>query len=294
MRIRIEALTHRGLHREVNEDSVGWNGWSFSGPAPAPMTVEFDIEQPTTIVVCDGLGGHAGGREAARLACEILTEPGIFGTATDNDAILDTLGRQLQQASDIINDLGAADPRLARMGCTMVGVVVVPDGRAIVFNVGDSRCYRVEGRYLAQLTVDHRRAGSNVLRQALGAGVRTRVEPDYFDCPIPPAPGLLLCTDGLSDYTNTADLERLAVTPGPEFLTATRDLAFAGGGGDNVTVVRVEAIAAPVTHRPGSASDEGEDDGRTHPDRNLHGAFGAGDPNGWGGATHPDREFRSR
>ncbi|WP_067899258.1 PP2C family protein-serine/threonine phosphatase [Nocardia vaccinii] len=242
MRIRVEALTHRGLRRVVNEDCVGWGGWAFTGPTPAPLTVEFDITQPTTIVVCDGLGGHAGGREASRLACETLTEPGLFGSATATGEIVAMLGGQLRRASEIIDDAGAADPRLARMGCTVVGVVIVPDGRAVVFNVGDSHCYRVEGRYLAQLTVDHRRPGSNVLRQALGGGARMAPEPDYFDCPIPPAPGLLLCTDGLSDYADTTDLERLAVTAGPEFLSAARDLAFAGGGGDNVTMVRLEAI----------------------------------------------------
>lgn len=257
MRIRVSAITHRGLERSGNEDCIGWNGWSMRGPQPGLLVSEFEITAPTAIVVCDGMGGHEGGEEASRLACEIITDPeaftGVDGVAVlDRGAVLDQLGTMLQNASDAINDVGDARPELAGMGCTVVGVVIDPAGHSVVFNVGDSRCYQVDGRYLTQLSVDHRQAGSNVLQQALGGGKRLILEPDFFESPLPQSPGLLLCTDGLDDYSDPHDVERLALATGTDLVTELRNLALAGGGGDNVTVVQIEAVA-PLDHRADTA-----------------------------------------
>lgn len=252
MRIRVSATTHRGLERSGNEDCIGWNGWSMRGPQPGLLVSEFDITAPTAIVVCDGMGGHEGGEEASRLACEILTAPDAF-TGADEGTVIDRLGTMLQDASDAINDVGDARPELAGMGCTVVGVVIDPAGHSVVFNVGDSRCYQVDGRYLTQLSVDHRQVGSNVLQQALGGGKRLILEPDFFESVLPPSPGLLLCTDGLDDYSDPRDVERLALAPGTDLVTELRNLALAGGGGDNVTVVQIEAVA-PQEHRAAAAA----------------------------------------
>ncbi|MEU6582493.1 protein phosphatase 2C domain-containing protein [Nocardia sp. NPDC046763] len=250
MRIRIAAMTHRGLQREHNEDALGWGGWSLQGDTPTITTTELEIVEPTTVVVCDGLGGHAGGATASRLACEMLTAPGSVATMTDSTPTRAAIGTLLQRISDRINDLGETRPELRAMGCTVVGVTVFPDGTALIFNVGDSRAYRLEGPYLAQLSLDHRAAGSNLLRQALGGGRRANLEPAFFECCVPAGPGILLCTDGLDDYAEPESIERI-MRAGPADLPALlRDLALAGGGGDNVTVVQI------MSH-----PDEGNDDG---------------------------------
>ncbi|MFI7000832.1 PP2C family protein-serine/threonine phosphatase [Nocardia sp. NPDC050175] len=237
--IRISAVTHRGRIRAHNEDGIGCGGWSLRGGAPAEISIEQTVVDPVTVVVCDGMGGHAGGADASRLACEMLSAPSELDSAAKP---VDRMRALLQQTSDMINDIAEQRPDLRGMGCTAVGVTVYPDGSALVFNVGDSRAYRLEGRYLAQLSVDHRAPDSNRLQQALGGGLRTVLEPDFFECVLAPAEDLLLCTDGLNDYAGAGHIEKAVVAGGPEMLSRLRDLALAGGGGDNISVVRIETI----------------------------------------------------
>ncbi|MFE3193811.1 PP2C family protein-serine/threonine phosphatase [Nocardia sp. NPDC059240] len=239
MRLRINAVSHRGHARAHNEDALGWGGWSLQGDTPVSVTTDVEVTGPTTIVVCDGLGGHAGGATASRVACESLTAPDAIADITDGDHLRVVIGKLLQQISDGLNDLGEQRPELHAMGCTVVGVTVLPDASVLVFNVGDSRAYRLEGNYLAQLSLDHRALGSNLLQQALGAGRRVLLEPAFFDCRMPSGPGILLCTDGLDDYADPEAIERLIRAAPAELPVLLRDLALAGGGGDNVTVVQV-------------------------------------------------------
>ncbi|KAF0845283.1 PP2C family protein-serine/threonine phosphatase [Nocardia caishijiensis] len=252
-RVSVTAITHRGAIREDNEDCVGWSGWSLSGNETSSLSIESTIHEPMLIVVCDGMGGHAGGAQASRMACELLTAPG--GVTGDSVAELTAaLRARLQLTSDAINDRADAQPELAGMGCTVVGAAITPDGHAVVFNVGDSRCYRLEDRYLAQLSVDHRRMGGNTLLQALGGGLRVILEPDFFDCPLPTHPGLLLCTDGLDDYADQREIEQLLLADPTDVPARLRDLALRGGGGDNVTIVQVAAPGRPpTTQRVGDA-----------------------------------------
>ncbi|WP_139334990.1 PP2C family serine/threonine-protein phosphatase [Mycobacterium sp. GA-1841] len=233
-RVRITALTHRGLVRDHNEDCVGWSGWAFNGEVTQPVSMEMEIAAPSVVVVCDGMGGHAAGETASRLAATLITAPGALGPATTQ-----SVTALLQQVSDTINDVAVKDPALTGMGCTVVGAVLYPGGTALVFNVGDSRCYRVEGQYLAQLSVDHRDATSNGLTQALGGGGRIFLEPDFFECRLPSEPGLLLCSDGLDDYADPLEIEKQVLSAGSTLEMDLRDLALRGGGGDNVTIVSV-------------------------------------------------------
>ncbi|MFD6397554.1 PP2C family protein-serine/threonine phosphatase [Nocardia sp. NPDC060249] len=239
--VAITAITHRGNVRAHNEDSLGWAGWSFSGSESGSLSTELTISEPTLVVVCDGMGGHAGGAQASRMACELLTAPG----AVRGESVAEltaALRTRIQLTSDALNDRSLEQTELAGMGCTVVGVAISPDGHAIVFNVGDSRCYRLEDHYLAQLSVDHRRIGGNTLMQALGGGVRVILEPDFFDCPLPTDLGLLLCTDGLDDYAAQSEIEHVLLAAEPGVPARLRDLALRGGGGDNITILQVSAV----------------------------------------------------
>ncbi|WP_431240987.1 PP2C family protein-serine/threonine phosphatase (plasmid) [Mycolicibacterium aichiense] len=209
----------------------------MTGEITVPINIELEIAEPVILAVCDGMGGHSGGETASRLAVTMLTMPGSAGGG--GQAAVKQL---LQQASDAINDAAQQLPQLHGMGCTVVGVVLTPDGRALIFNVGDSRCYRVEGQYLAQLSVDHRNPSSGGLTQALGGGRREILQPDFFQCDLPPAPGLFLCSDGLDDYTAFEEVERLIVTGGPELAADLCHLALAGGGGDNVSILQIASV----------------------------------------------------
>lgn len=192
------------------------------------------VAQPTVVAVCDGMGGHAGGEVASRLATTLLTAPGALAEPTEQ-----AMTALLQQTSDAINDTAEARPELGGMGCTAVGAVLTPDGRALVFNVGDSRCYRLDGRDLVQLSVDHEQPGSGALTQALGGGQRMTLAPSYFACDLPTDPGLILCTDGLDDYAEAAEIETRVVAGGHDLVSGLRDLALAGRAGDNISVMQV-------------------------------------------------------
>lgn len=237
MRVRIESVTHRGLVRDHNEDCLGWDGWALNGEITRSVSVTVDVVAPTIVVVSDGMGGHAGGETASRLATTLLTAP-----QGDPNLTEETVRARLQHTSDAINTAAEQSPALDGMGCTVVGLVLHPDGNALVFNVGDSRCYRVEGRYLAQLSTDHRNPDSGSLTQALGGGRRMILAPDFFTCPLPADPGLILSTDGLDDYAQFPDIESRVLRAGPGLVTDLRDLALAGGGGDNVTVMQVASV----------------------------------------------------
>ncbi|MGX7724558.1 PP2C family protein-serine/threonine phosphatase [Rhodococcus sp. 5G237] len=254
--VRFTGTTDRGLVRTNNEDCIGWNGWSLRGRAPAPLALEIRIERPTVIVVADGMGGHAGGEEASRIACEVLTAPGALVHSESAAATREPIRALIQEASDTINSAAEENRELHGMGCTVAGVVVHPNGSVLVFNVGDSRVYRVEGEYLAQLTVDHRSSSSNALTQALGGGRRVVLEPDFFDCHIPDGPGLVLCTDGLDDYADQAAMETACVENPVDLPLVLRDLAFAGGGGDNVTVVQLTCTSNDYSPAPTTPGDD--------------------------------------
>ncbi|WP_082690321.1 protein phosphatase 2C domain-containing protein [Mycobacterium sp. M26] len=144
MKARITAITHRGSVRDHNEDCVGWGGWAFTGEITRPISVVVDVVAPVVVAVCDGMGGHAGGETASRLAATL-----VGGLPAEPAPSEDSLRVLLQRTSDAINDAADKQPDLAGMGSTVVGLVIYPDGHVLVFNVGDSRCYRVEGRYLA-------------------------------------------------------------------------------------------------------------------------------------------------
>jgi serine/threonine protein phosphatase PrpC len=237
MHVRVSAVTHRGLVREHNEDCVGLSGWAMTGETTQAISIELEVSEPVVVVVCDGMGGHKSGEAASRLAAAILTTPEAGWAATE-----DSMTKLVQQTSDAINNAAQQKPELGGMGSTVVGLALRPDGTALVFNIGDSRCYRVEGRYLAQLSVDHRQIVTGALTQALGGGRRVILEPDFFDCTLPPDPGLILCTDGLDDYAEFPDIEQCVIRAGPDLVTRLRDLALAGQGGDNVTVMQISAI----------------------------------------------------
>ncbi|KJF24925.1 MULTISPECIES: PP2C family protein-serine/threonine phosphatase [Rhodococcus] len=239
--VRVSGLTHHGAVRTNNEDGIGWLGWSLRGMSPTVWETDVLVTAPVTLVVCDGMGGHAAGEEASRLACEMLTTPGYFDHIADAQSAREAVRVLVQRTSDSINDLSDQQPYLRGMGCTVAGVVVFPDGSALVFNVGDSRVYCMDGDYLGQLTVDHRSADTNALTQALGGGRRVVLEPAFFECRIPGKPGLLLCTDGLDDYADELDIERLMAGDSNNILCELRDLALSGGGGDNITLARITA-----------------------------------------------------
>jgi PPM family protein phosphatase len=229
------AGTHPGLVRSANEDSM--------------------VTTPLFAAVADGMGGHAAGEVASRLAVECIAELAAQPAPRPDDVV-----EAIARANHRILEQGATHRELAGMGTTLSGIGLVDVAGTpqwIVFNVGDSRVYRYADRTLAQLSVDHSEVAEllaagqlsadeardyprrNVVTRSLGSDPPPR--PDVWVFPPQPGERFLICSDGLtlelSDAQIAAVLEKYPDPP-----TAARELiehALAAGGRDNVTAIVV-------------------------------------------------------
>lgn len=207
-------------------------------------------------VVCDGMGGHVGGREASNLAIQTIFA--VFDQTPAGVAPQAVLGDAIRRANTAIWERGQASPELKGMGSTCVAVLTHAGGTEVA-HVGDSRVYLLTQQQVFQVTKDHslvqRLVDANMLTPEQAAnhpnanqitnafGQKPEIEVEIRPQPFPMGAGdtFLLCSDGLSDECGPRDiLEVLA--PMPTCHQAAQqlvDLANARGGHDNITVVLV-------------------------------------------------------
>ncbi len=261
--IRAAVRTDCGLHRENNEDRglfVDLGGdVTFEPPASAAIAAEAGA---FIGLVCDGMGGEAGGEVASRLAVETIVPflrnlRTLRNTQVDGQSELHVaraLVASLQAASDRIRQEGRQRPSLARMGTTATLVAVV-DRSLVCAQIGDSRAYLFRAGVVTQLTRDQTMAellrssgnvppehvselvGSNVLLQALGTSARLDVA--LTQAQIEPGDTVLLCSDGLTVVVDD-DLIALTLATNDEPDDACAALiqrALEAGAPDNVTCV---------------------------------------------------------
>jgi serine/threonine protein phosphatase PrpC len=235
------ALTDRGRKRPTNEDAFG-----------------FSVEHGV-YVVCDGMGGAAAGEIASSIAVDEIL--GHLTSEREADMPLPELAkRAVSAANAAIFSRAQRNQRLNGMGTTMV-VLVVEERRAWVFNVGDSRCYRLREGRLEQLTLDHslveeqvrmgrmseseaqRSPLRNVITRALGT--QNSVTPDCFDIQAEPGDVFMLCSDGLTRELGDKTIESLlrCNLPLQDHCTRLIEAAKKAGGHDNITCVLVQAAA---------------------------------------------------
>jgi PPM family protein phosphatase len=241
------AFTHVGAVRARNEDTVAVDDWVMSQSMDQPMTLQRRVLAPMVCLVADGLGGHSGGDVASRFVAEYLTERAA--EVTDPAALVGLL-RAVDEA------LFAAmreRPALHGMGSTVAGLHVGPAGLA-VFNVGDSRVYRIEPSGLVQLSTDDtpgpklddgRTAAYTMalLTQSLGGwhdpeGITPHVLRE------PAAVRYLLCSDGLSDRLDPGAIADHIGEDDGASVAALFDAAMAAGGDDNISIVLVRLRSA--------------------------------------------------
>ena len=200
------ALTHKGLVRDHNEDSL-----------------YFDVRQ-RVMLVCDGMGGHSGGHIASELAVQVVVN--ALRTIKpkdwqDEDKIIDTMKNAVFGANDHILSRARVDTSLFDMGTTIVALAFMDD-RVITANVGDSRIYRIcDDGSIEQVSEDHSlvaeriRAGeldpeapeakmlSNILTRALGMD---RVTVDISVEGLMPGDTYLLCSDGCPTFVEDHEM----------------------------------------------------------------------------------------
>ena len=235
--LRSGSATDTGLVRSVNQDLA--------------------VESPSLFAVADGMGGHAGGEVASRLAIEAL------GVAFGRQPTGAGLSEAVTEANTVGWQRSQENPELRGMGTTLTAMAVVnEDGHDVLalVNVGDSRSYRFHDGEMIQITTDHSlaeemvRTGEltsaeaavhphrHILTRALG--VSPEVTVDLWK--IQPVRGdrYLLCSDGLTNELDTAQLaEVLSSVADPrraaELLVRA---ARSHGGSDNITTVVVDVV----------------------------------------------------
>ncbi|MFN5757306.1 MAG: PP2C family protein-serine/threonine phosphatase [Planctomycetia bacterium] len=219
-------------------------------------------------IVADGMGAHAAGEEASRIAAERV--PLVYEKLSGRSPPL-ALRRSIEQTNAEINAKGESAAEFKGMGTTCTALVVLPRG-ALVGHIGDSRAYRIRGTTIEQLSRDHslvwelESSGGLTREQAVGAapkniitrsmGPHAQVEVD-LEGPFPVEEGdvFLLCSDGLSGQVTDEEIGLVAAELEPrEAADALIGLALVRGAPDNVTIVI--ARAGPEEISKASASDE--------------------------------------
>ncbi len=256
------ARTHQGPVRGHNEDFVLLGRTIKNGDTVDAEFSEDDAEIRRAgflAAVADGMGGHAAGETAARIA--LHTIDGEFH-GSEKKGGLESIRRALEAAvgranREILED-AAGSPALQGMGATVAGVAL--SGREyFVFHAGDSRVYRFRGGALRQLTQDDSlvalavRAGQMTPEEALSSGMRHVITnglgTEQFSLHVSepasmkPGDALLICSDGLHDETALEKMEELLAGPGTlhERGALLMEAAMDSGGTDNISIVLVEA-----------------------------------------------------
>jgi protein phosphatase len=253
LRIEVAGETNVGMKRNHNEDNFSI------------------IEESGLYIVADGMGGHASGEVASKMAVDAVRE---FFVATADDPERtwpykmdrskgyeeNRLITGIKLANLRIYESAQRDPRQRGMGTTIVSMFAVEDG-VYIAHVGDSRVYRVRDGTIEQLTEDHSLLNDyikmkrltpeeianfphkNVIVRALGMKDTVKVDTKFEQ---PKAGDLfLLCSDGLSGPVSDPEMLDICMQA-PDLKTAASRLiekANANGGPDNITVVLARWVA---------------------------------------------------
>lgn len=211
------------------------------------------LEDEPLFVVADGMGGHAAGDVASKLAVETIER--AFKTRTFDGPFHkgwprrgDELARAIHMANAAVYELSRSDPKLGGMGTTVVAARFASNKqRVYIANVGDSRCYRIRDGELTQLTTDHTLGavlgitGKKARHLTQSVGIRPWVSVDLTTDRPEPDDQYLVCSDGLTKMVDDATILRLAleVDDLEQKARALVDEANARGGRDNITVVAI-------------------------------------------------------
>ncbi len=247
--LQIASRSDVGMRRSNNQDNLS-------------ISVASSLEQWRKhghfFVVADGMGAHAAGELASKLAADNLSHLFVRNSSEPIDV---GLRKSIEQTNLEIHRRGQANPEFYNMGTTCSSLAFTTAG-AVVGHVGDSRVYRVRGNRLEQLTFDHslvwemRASGQmkgmadggaaipkNVITRSLGPYAEVKVD---IEGPFPLEPGdtFLLCSDGLTGPVQDDELGPLiSVLPPDEAAQTLVNLANLRGGPDNITVVLVKVLA---------------------------------------------------
>lgn len=239
--MKIVAKTDKGRVRDNNQDAYAVGEFS---------------DEVVWAVVCDGMGGAAGGNIASALAVKVISDK-INASYRDNmrdSSIQNMLDSALAAANIEVYDFAEANAELRGMGTTVV-CAIVRDNQAFIAHAGDSRAYIINSDNTSrQITVDHsyvqdllssgritseeavNHPKKNIITRAVGVDKNIKIDFDQID--LDEGDTVLLCTDGLSNYVSDDEMLEI-MSDGKHYAFADRFVTRANenGGGDNITVV---------------------------------------------------------
>jgi PPM family protein phosphatase len=253
MEIEVGNRTDVGRKRTHNEDYFGY----------------FKASGEILAIVADGMGGHASGEIASRMAVDIINE--IYSKERADKDGLEALESAFQVANFTILQKSFEQEGLNGMGTTATALVL-EDDQALVGHMGDSRAYMFRDSTVTQLTKDHslvermvdqgllnreeatHHPQRNVIYKTLGVNMDGEVD---LLGPIPIRVGdiFLLCSDGLTNLVSDQELLEIVAKESPQKACETLiQLANQRGGHDNITVQilkvgKTRKILAPLLDR---------------------------------------------
>ena len=242
---KIGMLTDVGQVRTVDEDSILAADLSFG--------VNSKSSNFHLLVVADGMGGHAKGEEASKIALSAISRS-VISELVNDTPFTKLLEQGIQNANQDILDYTTRNPESSGMGTTSVCAIV--EGNAVhLANVGDSRAYVISDDEIRRVTKDHSFVQSlvdqgeiteaesrehpqkNVITKAVGIG--TSIEADTMRLTLDSDESLLLCCDGVIAHLPDDDIHKI-IRDSPDPQTACQeivDMANERGGSDNISLI---------------------------------------------------------
>ena len=247
--LQVASASDVGMRRATNQDNLC---------VSMASSMEHWQRKGHVFIVADGMGAHAAGELASKLAIDHI--PHLYTKYNDTSSP-EAMKRAVQDANAEIHRRGQANEEFHNMGTTCSVLSILPQG-AVCAHIGDSRVYRLTQNKIEQLTFDHslvwemRAAGQltaeeermgkvpkNVITRSLGPYAECKVD---LEGPFPVQVGdtFLLCSDGLTAVISDTEIGSILANMTPdEAVTVLVDLANLRGGPDNITIVVVK-----VTH----------------------------------------------
>jgi protein phosphatase len=241
----IGMLTDVGKRREIDEDSILAADLSFG--------INSESNQFLLLAVADGMGGHAKGEEASKIALNTIART-VIPELHNNLPFTKLLDQGIQNANQEILDFTEKHPESAGMGTTSV-CALVKDDEVHLANVGDSRAYVVSHDEIRRVTKDHsyvqglvdqgeiteaesrEHPQKNVITKAVG--ISSSIESDTMRLKLAYDETLLLCCDGVIAHLTDEDIHK-TIFDSPDPQTACQkivDLANERGGTDNISLI---------------------------------------------------------
>lgn len=247
MKIEAAGITHKGTVRDNNEDCIAIGFWVSQETLDTAKQFEHALDLPFACVVADGMGGHNDGEQASLLVAKNLARR-LALTGPDK---IDT---QMRAVNAELFALVGEKPELAGMGSTAVGLTA-NGARLGIFNVGDSRAYKLGDKGLMQLSVDDVlgaagwKAGSGAERSTKllqcfgGRTTFSDIQPHVHVEPCMAGSTYLLCCDGLYETLPEDEMAGLIGADLQKSAEALLKAALEKKARDNVTVALIRISA---------------------------------------------------